>query len=213
MGQILRSLLLAFLGSAAYYAGAKIWNRLSYSRKKQMYGCQEAPRYPHKDPFFGLDLLIKDTKEHTKCAYLSEISRQYSTYGKTHEIRFLNARMIRTMDPRNIQAVLGFNAKDFGLQPLREGLAMPLFGPGINTTDGEAWQHSRSLIKPTFSRTEICNLSSLEFHFGRFLDLLPQDGSEVDLQPLLSRLVCRTLYWLALNEHAISNFLYQNKES
>ena len=138
----------------------------------------------------GLDLLIKDTKEHTKSVYLAEIMRQYEAYGKTHEIRFLNARMIRTMDPKNIQAVLGLNAKDFGLQPLREGLAMPLFGRGINTTDGEAWQHSRSLIKPTFSRVEICNLSSLESHVGRLLDLLPQDGSEFDLQPLLSRLVC-----------------------
>ena len=190
MRQPPRSLLLALFLSAVYYVGAKVLDRISYSRKKRQLGCQEAPRYPHKDPFLGLDLLIKDTKEHTKSVYLAEIMRQYEAYGKTHEIRFLNARMIRTMDPKNIQAVLGLNAKDFGLQPLREGLAMPLFGRGINTTDGEAWQHSRSLIKPTFSRVEICNLSSLESHVGRLLDLLPQDGSEFDLQPLLSRLVC-----------------------
>ena len=190
MGQTSRSLLLAFFLFVVYHVGAGVLDWISYTRNRRLRGCQEAPRYPHKDPFFGLDLLIKDTKEHTKCVYLAEIMRQYAVYGKTHEIRFLNARMIRTMDPRNIQAVLGLNAKDFGLQPLREGLAMPLFDHGINTTDGEAWQHSRSLIKPTFSRVEICNLSSLESHFGRLLDLLPQDGSEVDLQPLISRLVC-----------------------
>ena len=190
MGQTSRSLLLALSLFIAYHVGAKILDRISYSRNRRLRGCQEAPRYPHKDPFFGLDLLIKDTKEHNKCIYLAEIMRQYAVYGKTHEVRFLNARMIRTMDPKNIQAVLGLNAKDFGLQPLREGLAMPLFDHGINTTDGEAWQHSRSLIKPTFSRVEICNLDSLESHFGRLLDLLPRDGSEIDLQPLLSRLVC-----------------------
>lgn len=190
MGQPSRSLLLAFLLFAVYYVRAKVLDRISYSRKKREHGCQEAPRYPHKDPFLGLDLLIKDTKEHTESVYLAEIMRQYAAYGKTHQIRFLNARMIRTMDPKNIQAVLGLNAKDFGLQPLREGLAMPMFGRGISTTDGEAWQHSRSLIRPTFSRAEICNLGSLEFHVGRLLDLVPQDGSEIDLQPLLSRLVC-----------------------
>ena len=190
MRQPPRSLLLALFLFAVYYVAAKVLDRISYSRKKREHDCQEAPRYPHKDPFLGLDLLIKDTKEHTKSVYLAEIMRQYAAYGKTHEIRFLNARMIRTMDPKNIQAVLALNAKDFGLQPLREGLAMPLFGRGINTTDGEAWQHSRSLVKPTFSRVEICNLGSLEAHVGRLLDLLPQDGSEFDLQPLLSRLVC-----------------------
>ena len=185
-----RSLILALFLYAVYYVRAKVLDRISYSRKKREHGCQKAPRYPHKEPFLGLDLLIKDTQEHTKSVYLAEVMRQYAAYSKTHEIRFLNARMIRTMDPKNIQAVLGLNAKDFGLQPLREGLAMPLFGRGINTTDGEAWQHSRSLIKPTFSRAEICNRNSLESHVGRLLDLLPRDGSEFDLQPLLSRLVC-----------------------
>jgi len=189
MGQISRFLLLASSLLVVYYVGAKILDRLTYSRNKRLLGCQEATKYPHKDPVFGLDLLIKDTKEHTESVYLAEIKRQYAVYGKTHEIRFLNVRMIRTMDSKNIQAVLGLNAKDFGLQPLREGLAMPLFDRGINTTDGEYWQHSRSLIKPTFSRAEICDLGSLEFHFCRFLDLLPRDRSEVDLQPLLSRLV------------------------
>jgi cytochrome P450 monooxygenase len=93
------------------------------------------------------------------------------------------------MDSKNIQAVLGLNSKDYGLQPLREGLAMPLFDHGINATDGEYWQYSRSLIKPTFSRTEICNFESLEFHFKRLQELLPTDGATVDLYPLFSRLV------------------------
>lgn len=189
MGQTSLLLLLASSLLVAYYIGAKVLDRLSYSRDKRRHGCQDARKYPHKDPFFGLDLLIKDTREHTNSVYLAEIKRQFAAYGKTHEIRFLNARMIRTMEPQNIQAVLGVNAKDFGLQPLREGLAMPLFDRGINTTDGEFWQYSRSLIRPTFSRVEICNLSALEFHFGRLLDLIPRDRSEIDLQPLLSRLV------------------------
>ena len=97
--------------------------------------------------------------------------------------------MIRTMDSRNIQAILSTNARDFGLQPLREGLAEPLFGRGINTTDGEEWQQFRATVNPTFNRVEICNFGLLETHFQRLLDHIPKDGSQVDLQPLFSQMV------------------------
>ena len=194
MDQISPLLLFASSLLVAYYVGAKVLDRIAYSRDKRRHGCQDAQKCPHKDPFFGLDLLIKDTREHTDSVYLAEIKRQFAAYGKTHEIRLLNTRMIRTMEPQNMQAVLGVNAKDFGLQPLREGLAMPLFDHGINTTDGEFWQYSRSLIRPTFSRAEICNFSSLEVYFGRLLDLIPRTRSEIDLQPLFSRLVSCIIY-------------------
>ena len=87
-----------------YYIIIKVSESISYIKAKRLHGCQEAPKYPHEDPFFGLDLLIKDTKEHSSGTYLAEVQRQYAVYGKTYEIRFLNARMIRTMDPKNSQA-------------------------------------------------------------------------------------------------------------
>jgi len=188
MGQIL--LLLAFgLGSIILYITMKaIVERHFYEVEKSRYGCGEAIKYPHKEPIFGLDLLFKSIKEHEDGVYLQEIQRQYALYGKTHEIRLPGKRMIRTMDSKNIQTVLGLNSKDYGLQPPREGFAMPLFGHGINTTDGEYWQYSRSLVKPTFSRAEICNFESMEFHFKRLQELLPTDGATVDLHPLFSRL-------------------------
>lgn len=196
MGQLSQVIVLGLTSLLVYFVIATLLDRRSYEREKRQHGCGEATKYPHKEPFIGIDLLIKEAKEHSAGTYLKAIQDEYATYGKTHEIRFLGKRMIRTMDPKNIQAVLGLNAKDYGLQPLREGLALPLFGHGINTTDGEYWQYSRSLIKPTFSRAEICNLESLELHVGRLLDLLPKDGATVDLQPLFSRLVrSPTLDW------------------
>ncbi|KUJ19155.1 cytochrome P450 alkane hydroxylase-like protein [Mollisia scopiformis] len=192
MGLISQVIALGATALILYVAITKLIDKRSYERKKQQHGCGEAVKYPHSEPFIGIDLLVKDAKEHTACIYLEEIQHQYAIYGKTHEVVFLGKRMIRTMEPKNIQAVLGLNAKDYGLQPLREGLAEPLFGHGINTTDGEYWQYSRSLIKPTFSRVEICNLASLEFHFKRLLELLPKDGATVDLQPLFSRLFLDT---------------------
>lgn len=134
-------------------------------------------------------------------------------YGKTHEVKFLDALMIRTMDPETIQAVLGMNAKDYSLQLLREA-GGAAFGHGINTTDGEEWQRSHALGKPTFSRVEIGIFDGLEFHFRRLVDLLPKVGSDVHLQPLLSRLVS----FLPLNNFtllswrmSVANFLEKSK--
>jgi cytochrome P450 monooxygenase len=93
------------------------------------------------------------------------------------------------METRNIQSVWATNFNSWGLQPLREGIAVPFFDHGINTTDGDAWRYSRALVRPTFARTEVSNLGSLQKHVDRLLAQLPTDGSTVDLQPLLSRLV------------------------
>ena len=199
MGKISRIIAFGATALIVYIAITKLIDRRVYEREKRRNGCGEAVKHPHRDPLFGLDLLVKDAKEHAACIYLEEIQRQYAVYGKTHKVRFLGERMIRTMEPKNTQTLLGLNAKDYGLQPLREGLAMPLFNHGINTTDGKYWQYSRSLIKPTFSRVEICNLASLEFHFGRLLELVPKDGTAVDLQPLFSRLVCSSSLGCAMN--------------
>ena len=94
--------------------------------------------------------------------------------------------MIHTMDARNIETAWAHNYKDWGLQPLREGLAVPFFDKGINTTDGEFWQYSRSLIRPTFARTEVENFASLEKDAGRFLTRVPRDDSKVHVQKLFS---------------------------
>jgi hypothetical protein len=55
--------------------------------------------------------------------------------------------------------------------------------------DGPFWDHSRALIRPTFTRANVANLPAFEVHFQRFLRLLPKDGDTVDLKPLLYRLV------------------------
>ena len=68
MGQISRALFLATLILVLYYVGTSLLDRLSYRRSKRLHSCQEARRYTHWEPFFGLDLLIKNDKELTKFA-------------------------------------------------------------------------------------------------------------------------------------------------
>jgi cytochrome P450 len=64
-----------------------------------------------------------------------------------------------------------------------------LCGRGFLTTDGEIWNHSRKLLKPTFARSNLLDLSTVGNELDNLIESLPTDGTTVDLQPLLSTMV------------------------
>jgi hypothetical protein len=151
------------------------------------YGCQPPPKYAHRDPIFGSDL-FKDRqaawKEHR---YNKFQMGNFEHYGKTFQEKFFDKKIINTMETTNIQQVLANNFHDYVKIFLVDVTA--LFGPGIFFQDGPVWKHSRALIKPIFARSELSDVDSFAFHFERFLSKISRDGSTVDLQPLLSKLV------------------------
>jgi len=63
----------------------------------------------------------------------------------------------------------------------------PVFGEGIFTTDGEAWAHSRALLRPNFARDQVADLEAFERHIQALVAVIPRDGSTVDLQELFFR--------------------------
>ncbi|KAL9118805.1 MAG: hypothetical protein Q9187_004643, partial [Circinaria calcarea] len=95
---------------------------------------------------------------------------------------------IYTNDPKNYQAVHALKFADYGVQPLRREPTLPFLGEGVFTMDGPFWEHSRAIIRPTFTRSNVANLPAFEVHFRKFLDLIPGNGVTVDLEPLLYRL-------------------------
>ena len=65
----------------------------------------------------------------------------------------------------------------------RPGVFAPLLGNGIFTQEGEAWKHSRELLRKQFVRTQYQNMKQFSEHVDDLIALLPFDGV-VDLQPL-----------------------------
>ena len=65
---------------------------------------------------------------------------------------------------------------------------IPTIGRGIFTGDGAAWEHSRALLRPSFTRSQVGDLAALEIHVGHLINALPRDGSTVDLQDYFFRL-------------------------
>ncbi|KZM22613.1 uncharacterized protein EKO05_0009710 [Ascochyta rabiei] len=106
--------------------------------------------------------------------------------------KVLGTRSAFTVDPKNIQAVLATQFKDFGLGERRNGNFSPLLGQGIFSTDGAEWQHARSLLRPQFAREQVSDLDLEEEHIKNLMRVLPagKDGwTEItDIQPLFFRL-------------------------
>ena len=68
----------------------------------------------------------------------------------------------------------------------------PLLGNGIFTLDGKGWEHSRTMMRPQFSREQVSDLDMEERHVKHMMRALPVDGTgwtaETDLQVLFFRL-------------------------
>ncbi|TGO12463.1 hypothetical protein BTUL_0088g00400 [Botrytis tulipae] len=148
--------------------------------------------------------------EHAKQSKLLERwTTRFEQYGDTFAAILLGTPMIATIDPLNLQTMLDSNLKDYGVQPLRRSATLPFLGEGVFTMvitaiifiynfdsemypDGPFWQHSRTLMRPTFTRTNVANLPSFEKNLQKFFKLIPEDGSTVDLKPLLCKLFIDT---------------------
>ncbi|KAJ5766311.1 uncharacterized protein N7511_003927 [Penicillium nucicola] len=169
-----------------------------YAQKARRMGCGKAPLYPSMDPF-GISTLL-ETLEAAKEKLLPELaqkriaflSRQHDRYVSTFRMCQAGRENLFTADPKNIQAMLATQFKEFGLGDTRRNVAGPVVGHGIFTTDGEDWFRSRSLLRPQFTRDQMSNLDREERHIQNALCAIPMlsDGwsSAVDIQAIFFRL-------------------------
>jgi len=116
--------------------------------------------------------------------YLSQFER----YGKTFEENWRGKRVINTIEPDNIQQITSLAFDDYGKVAGRSKAQAPFLGPSI-FSDGLPWTQSRPLVTPIFRRAELSDIDLLESFAEKFMELLPGDGSVIDVQPLLHRLV------------------------
>ncbi|KAI9881253.1 MAG: hypothetical protein M1830_005539 [Pleopsidium flavum] len=151
-------------------------------------GCKLPVKYPHVDPILGIDLFrinVKAIRSHT---FLREARARFGTYGNTFQSVFMGSRAIVTIEPENIKTILSLKFKDFGLGERRITAFIPLLGHGIFTTDGGAWQHSREMLRPNFTRSQVGDLETFERHVSQLIQAIPRDGSTIDLAQLFFRL-------------------------
>ena len=74
-------------------------------------------------------------------------------------------------------------------KPVRLPAQDPFCGRGFITTDGAAWEHSRSLLQPSFQRGNAADRPTMDRYLKKVIDHMPADDETFDLQPLLFSLV------------------------
>ena len=83
--------------------------------------------------------------------FAEKVRRRFASYGTTHTAQILHRRMVNTIDPENLQAVMNTNFDHYTIIPGREKLMCVLFGRGVFSTHGAEWRHSRSLIRKSMT--------------------------------------------------------------
>ncbi|KAF1946402.1 cytochrome P450 52A12 [Clathrospora elynae] len=197
------SILLA-IWSCVSFVLYKIISTILISRRHaaaaRQLGCEPPPRFTQniKDPigiFTVMNLLKSEKKGRTPQWFKERFDNTCAEQDKSSNTYYQNligAEGYFTVEPKNIQAILATQFKDYGLGKRRNRNFSPLLGHGIFSTDGEEWAHARSLLRPQFARDQVSDLDLEEEHVQNLIRVISvnQDGwtAVTNLQPLLFRL-------------------------
>lgn len=123
------------IGYALYYGISSIVDR----RKAKALGCQPLHIQKNRLPL-GWDQLQRLRAATSAGDFPAEMNRIFQEEGRrTFETSMLGTTFIQTVEPKNIQALLATQFKDFELGDLRRRTLFPMLGNGIFTADGKYW--------------------------------------------------------------------------
>ncbi|KAI9779011.1 MAG: hypothetical protein M1816_003788 [Peltula sp. TS41687] len=167
-------------------------NRHAADEAKRL-GCKDPPTLPVRWPM-GIDHVRRMLKADKEKLFPDLIVSIYKEMGVTtyRKKDLTGTSDCFTCDPKNIQAILATQFDDFDLGNGRVLNLEPLFGAGIFTQSGDAWAHSRAMLRPQFARDQVSDLVLEERHVQNMMLALPVDShawtDTVDLQVLFFRL-------------------------
>lgn len=177
-------LLLAFLVRKLILSVYKSYTNRRFAAANK---CLPPPWFP--SPWFGVQNWLTIVKAARTSEHVQLLGKRYREHGNTYAGRIVGSRSLATCEPENLKAILATNFKDWSLGSARFNAFHPLLGPGIFTSDGPAWEHSRAMLRPQFSRDQVSDIECLDIHVNRLMELMDQSAGEVvDLQPLFFRL-------------------------
>lgn len=185
---LIRLLLSGALALASLFVSLRSFIIYTRCRRTALqHGCKPPPKYQGWDPLFGLDIVYNGIQAINRKNFLNWRRSQYETYGYTHSCKVGAHSAICTVEPENIITVLSTKFKDFVLGTPRQRAFSPVLKNSILVADGLEWEHSRAFLKPSFSRSQVGDLATLEIHVKNLIAAIPHDGSSVDLLELFLR--------------------------
>ena len=180
-----------------------VWLEGDRSKKFRHHKCQAPCSVPSKRHLLGFDVLVQMYKSYSRGQRNSGLKQQFDLYGPTIQAKPFGATRIFTIEPRNLKSVFG-GSQDWGIWQLRLDVFKPFVGEGVLNIDGNQWKHAQALIQPTFDKSQFGSLGDFHAHLRRLIDVIPSDGSTVDLQPLFSHLNLDSVTEYLLGESVMS---------
>ncbi|KAL4889353.1 cytochrome P450 [Aspergillus ambiguus] len=192
--------LLVLLAVLALVASLRFFSSyVHHTRNARSWRCEPAPFYP--GDILGINTLrevLRALKENDLPRLVQRrFQRMCTREGRivpTFNVSQLRRDAMFTCDPKNIQAILITQFKDFEVGATRRSILEPYLGHGIFTSDGEEWTHSRALLRPQFTRGQISDLNLEERHVQVAMRAIPPVDSKtrwsapVNLQTIFFRL-------------------------
>lgn len=181
------------LGAAALYLAYIIyWEFTTGASRRKLIaekGCEPPVKWPTKDPILGYDFFTATKRALKEHKLLQTNQGRFEKLGRTtYAAKMLGRSFVVTTEPENLKHVQSLDFKNWSLGTLRIDAMGMLLGRGIFTTDGQAWAHSREMLRPNFVRAQVSDLATFETHVGHLIDAIPTDGSTINLSPLFFRL-------------------------
>jgi cytochrome P450 len=181
-----------FLLYAVYYFHWQLTVGANRRRMIKENGCKPIKHHPGlnslAERLFSTRVVRENIKSFKEHKLLEAAYNRFQKYGNTFEGNLLSTKAIHTIEPDILKTMLATKFKDWNLPDRRKSAFFPLLGHGIFTTDGAAWQHSRDLLRPNFTRSQVGDLATFEDHISQLINRIPKDGSTVNLQELFFRL-------------------------
>ncbi|KAL3419543.1 n-alkane-inducible cytochrome p450 [Phlyctema vagabunda] len=189
MGHLLSVFLLFVASGTIYLVTLQFQSKLTRFYFQRKHDCYPASPMPQRERIIGWDLLQENRTNERNRTLLANGQRRFQKYGNTISNVLGTVPIFSTIEPENIKTIMATKFADFDIGAMRTRAFGPLLGNGIFTNDGQLWQHSRSLIRPSFSKDQIADLECLDQHVNAMLALIPKDGTTtIDLQDLFFRL-------------------------
>ncbi|KAJ3497075.1 hypothetical protein NLG97_g2179 [Lecanicillium saksenae] len=148
----------------------------------------EVRKYPHLDPFWGLDLSLDMWRDFSRGRLAEGMRLRHARCGATFKARELfGAECIYTIDPENIRAVTTGQFSQFQKSSWVDEASKHI-GNGVLMNEDDAWRRSRALLKPVFSKTTLDELALVEPHVRKMIDVIQsRDGEAFDFLELATR--------------------------
>ncbi|KAG5982246.1 hypothetical protein E4U55_002162 [Claviceps digitariae] len=129
---------------------------------------------------FGLDLVYKSIRA-VKSNRTMDVWRDFFFGGRrncaTVEARIVNERVVFTVDPDNIKAMLASQFSDYGKGQSFHEEWQEFLGDSIFATDGALWQNSRQMLRPLFTKDRVSDLECFESHMETLFRAIANGGA------------------------------------